>query len=118
MKGFHLSMDDFGTGYSSLVQLKRMPFTELKIDRSFVSASDNDEAARFIVESTVDLGRRLGLEIVAEGVETKHELAMLKTLRCELAQGYLIARPMAPEAIAPWLAEWSGGRNWAGLSCA
>ncbi|HEY6897070.1 MAG TPA: EAL domain-containing response regulator [Rhodocyclaceae bacterium] len=109
MKGFHLSIDDFGTGYSSLIQLKRIPFTELKIDKSFVSASDTDSDARSIVESTIDLGQRLGLRIVAEGVETPLELAMLKGLNCTLAQGYLFAKPMSFDDMMRWTRNFRQG---------
>lgn len=101
--GFGLSMDDFGTGYSSLRELHRMPFTELKIDRSFVSEMETDPNARKIVEAVVGLARALGLKSVAEGVEDKQTLSSLADMGCDIAQGYLIGRPRPPEHLALWL---------------
>jgi EAL domain-containing protein (putative c-di-GMP-specific phosphodiesterase class I) len=101
--GVDLSLDDFGTGYSSLVHLKRLPVSELKVDRSFVQrmTSDADDAA--IVRSIVDLAHSLGLRVVAEGVETVETWYALQDLGCDLAQGYLISRPMPGDDIARWL---------------
>jgi diguanylate cyclase (GGDEF)-like protein/PAS domain S-box-containing protein len=97
--GLKLCLDDFGTGYSSLSYLHRMPIDVLKIDASFVRLVD-DEKNRRIVETLVLLGKNLGLEVVAEGVETIAQAAMLLRLGCELAQGYLYAQPLAPEEAA------------------
>lgn len=94
MRGFGLSIDDFGTGFASMQQLSRIPFTELKIDRSFVSALRDKREARAIVESSVDIANRLGIKAVAEGVETGEELYSLQEAGCHLAQGYLISRPV------------------------
>jgi EAL domain-containing protein (putative c-di-GMP-specific phosphodiesterase class I)/CheY-like chemotaxis protein len=94
LKGFGLSMDDFGTGYSSLVQLYRMPFSELKIDKSFVMDVDSSEEARAIIRSAILLGHELKLNVCAEGVETQSALDFLYSLGCDKAQGYLIGRPM------------------------
>jgi diguanylate cyclase (GGDEF)-like protein len=91
--GVYLSIDDFGTGYSSLAYLKRLPVDEIKIDRSFVSALTVDARDRLIVASTVSLGRALGLDVVAEGVEDEQTLAVLQELGCDLAQGFLFGRP-------------------------
>ncbi len=101
--GVTLSLDDFGTGYSSLALLKRLPVQELKIDRSFVMdlLSDRDDAV--IVRSTVDLGRSLGLRVVAEGVETAEHLERLRYFGSHLAQGYLISRPLPAVNVAAWL---------------
>jgi EAL domain-containing protein (putative c-di-GMP-specific phosphodiesterase class I) len=101
--GVDLSLDDFGTGYSSLVHLKRLPVSELKVDRSFVQrmTSDADDAA--IVRSIVDLAHSLGLRVVAEGVETVETWYALQDLGCDLAQGYLISRPMPGDDITRWL---------------
>lgn len=106
LKGFGLSLDDFGTGYSSLVQLHRMPFSEMKIDRSFVMDMDRDEEAKIIVRSIVDLGHNIGLSICAEGVETQEALDYLSSLNCETAQGYHMSRPIPAEEILPWCNQW------------
>ncbi len=105
MKGFHLSIDDFGTGYSSLVQLHRAPFSEIKIDRSFVLDMDRDKESYAIVETVIVLGHKLGMKIVAEGVETQANLKQLAAMGCDLAQGYHIARPQPADAITAWLVE-------------
>jgi diguanylate cyclase (GGDEF)-like protein len=102
--GVDLSLDDFGTGYSSLVHLKRLPVSEIKIDRSFVSrmTTDSDDAA--IVKSIVELAHALGLRAIAEGVEDEDTRDALTALHCDAAQGYLFSHPLSDEAIAPWLA--------------
>jgi diguanylate cyclase (GGDEF)-like protein len=97
--GVALSIDDFGTGYSSLAYLKSLPVHELKIDRSFVAAMTRSAADRVIVESTVALGRRLGLDVVAEGVEDDETRAALDEIGCPLAQGFHFARPVPAEAL-------------------
>ena len=94
VKGFRLSIDDFGTGYSSLVQLQRMPFSELKIDRSFVMQMTKSKDCRVIVEIVIDLARKLGLTSVAEGVESQAILDALIQLGCDAAQGYHLSRPV------------------------
>jgi diguanylate cyclase (GGDEF)-like protein len=91
--GVYLSIDDFGTGYSSLAYLKRLPVDEIKIDRSFIAALTMDARDRLIVASTVSLGRALGLDVVAEGVEDEETLLLLQELGCDLAQGFLFGRP-------------------------
>jgi EAL domain-containing protein (putative c-di-GMP-specific phosphodiesterase class I) len=97
-----LSVDDFGTGFSSLGYLKRLPVSEIKIDRSFVTEMDRNASDRAIVRSTIDLARHLGLEVVAEGVETEAVLAELRSLGCASAQGFLISRPLPPDALLAW----------------
>lgn len=104
--GFHLSIDDFGTGYSSLAYLKRLPVDELKIDRSFVMQMTRDSDDAKIVRSTIDLAHNLGLSVVAEGVETPAVWRTLRSLDCDLAQGYLIGRPMPADVFAGWAAQW------------
>lgn len=106
--GVRVSIDDFGTKYSSLVQLKRLPVDELKIDRAFVMElpQDRDDAA--IVRSTLDLAHRLGLEVVAEGVESVAALDWLAAHGCERAQGFYISRPMPAEAFGAWVRRYAG----------
>ncbi|MCD6061309.1 MAG: response regulator [Moraxellaceae bacterium] len=103
LQGFHLSIDDFGTGYSSMVQLVKLPFSELKIDKSFVMTAAASEESRAIIRSVVDLGRSLGMTTTAEGVEDAFALQYLKELGCDHMQGYLLSRPLAPDAVIPWL---------------
>jgi diguanylate cyclase (GGDEF)-like protein len=100
--GVRLSIDDFGTGYSSLAYLKTLPVHEIKIDRSFVLAMTDSEPDRVIVDSTVALGRRLGLAVVAEGVEDEETRDALVGLGCELAQGFLFSRPVPAADLRPW----------------
>ncbi len=100
LKGFHLSLDDFGTGYSSLVELQRLPFSAIKIDKSFVIDMLTSKDAAVIAEIIVELGRKLDLRVVAEGVETERSLARLRELGCFGAQGYYISRPVPAARIA------------------
>lgn len=104
LKGFGLSIDDFGIGYSSFEQLGRIPFTEMKLDRSFVSKGVQDAAARAILESSMDMAHKLHLATVAEGVETELDLKLVRSLGCDLIQGYLIAKPMPVKDLLVWLA--------------
>lgn len=104
--GVRLSVDDFGTGYSSLSYLKRMPVDELKIDKSFVIGMADDGDDEIIVRSTIDLGHNMGLKVVAEGVESEAMLERLKVLRCDLAQGFHVSRPLPPEDLERWLVGW------------
>ena len=101
--GVRLSIDDFGTGYSSLAYLKRLPVNEIKIDRSFVMNMNEDEDDAVIVRSTIDLGRNLGLEVVAEGVENEEIWNELSSLGCHVAQGYYLSRPVPPEELSAWV---------------
>ena len=102
--GVRIWMDDFGTGYSSLGLLHRLPVDGVKVDRSFVAALGGGSRAGRIVATVVGLGRALALETVAEGVETPEQLATLRALGCHAAQGFLFARPLAPDAFAELLA--------------
>ena len=106
LKGFRLAVDDFGTGYSSLLQLARLPFSELKIDKSFVMECARSPEARAIVKSTIDLAHNLGLRAVAEGIESEAVQAEIAALGGDLGQGYAIARPMPVNKVAGWLATW------------
>jgi diguanylate cyclase (GGDEF)-like protein len=103
--GVRLSLDDFGTGQSSLSYLKRLPLDEVKIDRSFVMGMARDEGDAAIVRSTIDLARHLGLEVVAEGVETAEVYVGLAELHCDVAQGFYLSRPLPGEAFRQWMAE-------------
>jgi diguanylate cyclase (GGDEF)-like protein len=103
--GVSLAVDDFGTGYTCLAQLKNLPITELKIDRSFVGTMTTDRSNRLIVRSIVDLARNLGLTTVAEGVEDAATLAALGTYGCAVAQGYHMSRPLPADAFDRWYAE-------------
>jgi len=102
LQGFNLSIDDFGTGYSSMVQLVKLPFSEIKVDKGFVMTAAGSEESRSIIRSVVDLGRSLGLQTTAEGVEDADTLSYLRELGCDYAQGYLISKPLAPDAVVPW----------------
>jgi len=103
VKGIQLSIDDFGTGYSPMVQLVRLPFSEIKVDRSFVMQAEQSQESRTVIKSIVDLGHSLGLVVTAEGVEDLSTLNYLNSLGCDLAQGYFIARPMAGDAARNWI---------------
>jgi diguanylate cyclase (GGDEF)-like protein len=101
--GVSIAIDDFGTGFSSLSYLQRLQVDRLKIDRAFVSEITESARGSSIAEMVIELGRNLGLSIIAEGVEDERQAQILQTLGCPLAQGYLFARPLAPEALLEWL---------------
>jgi EAL domain-containing protein (putative c-di-GMP-specific phosphodiesterase class I) len=101
--GVHLSIDDFGTGYSSMAYLKNLPVHELKIDRSFVSSMTTSERDAVIVRSTVELGRNLGLHVIAEGVEDSATWHELDAVGCHAIQGYYVSRPVPPSQLEQWL---------------
>ena len=107
--GVRIAIDDYGSGYSSLSYLKHLPVNGIKIDRSFVLNMEQDESDAVIVRSTIELGRSLGLSVVAEGVETATTWALLKSLGCELAQGFYLSRPLPAEQIAPLLRQRAAG---------
>jgi EAL domain-containing protein (putative c-di-GMP-specific phosphodiesterase class I) len=102
IKGIGLAIDDFGTGYSSLIQLKHLPFTELKIDQAFVADADRSRDCRLIIQAMVDLAHGLGLTATAEGVETIEQLRVVHELGCDVVQGYLISPPMEPSKLKAW----------------
>ena len=106
LKGFGLSVDDFGTGYSSLSQLSQIPFTALKIDRGFVSGSPTQPRKRAMIETSLDLARKLDLKVVAEGVETVEEWQLLAGLGCDYAQGYLISPAVPGEQLPDAILRW------------
>jgi len=101
--GVTTSIDDYGTGYSSLAYIKQLAVNELKIDRAFVAGMEADRRNAAIVRSTIELGHNLGLTVVAEGVETDHELAELRRYGCDFAQGFYFARPMPAASFERWL---------------
>lgn len=113
IKGFNLSIDDYGTGYSNLDSLKKMPFNELKVDRSFIVGAVSDAKTAAILQSTVTLGKALDLRTVAEGVETDRDFALVKSLGIDEVQGFGVARPMPSSDLSAWIAQWesqvSGG---------
>lgn len=114
LKGFGLSIDDFGTGYSSMEKLKQLPFTELKVDRSFVYGATGDSVARAILESSVQMGHALGMNVVAEGAETQEDWDLLATIGCDEVQGYVAAKPMAAEDFIAWKIRWEGSNSRSG----
>jgi diguanylate cyclase len=108
--GVHLSIDDFGTGYSSLSYLRKLPVSELKIDRSFVLDLETSADACAVVEAVVKLAHTLGLKVVAEGVETEGQNRILRGFGCDQLQGYLFAKPMAAKALSLWAMNEVGPR--------
>ena len=98
-KGFRISLDDFGTGYSSLSYLKDMPIDTLKIDKSFVDTILTDESTSIITDAVITMVKKLGLETIAEGVETQEQYEYLKRMNCDNIQGYLLGKPMDKEKI-------------------
>jgi predicted signal transduction protein with EAL and GGDEF domain len=103
--GVELSIDDFGTGYSSLMQLKQLPVAELKIDKSFVQGMLQNDNDHVIVRTSIDLAHNLGLAVVAEGVEDGEMFDTLRSLGCDTAQGYYMARPMPADKLEAWMRE-------------
>ncbi|QIK95688.1 EAL domain-containing protein [Sphingomonas sp. HDW15A] len=111
IKGIGLALDDFGVGYSTLMQLRQLPFTEIKIDRFFVKDLAQSNDSRVIVASIVELAHGLGLTVTAEGVETEEQLRYLAEVDCDVAQGYLVGTPLAPEDLEAWSKDWA--KRWA-----
>ncbi len=108
MKGIGLSIDDFGTGYATLQQLRRAPFTELKIDRGFIEAMGGDSGAQAIVKASLRLGHELGLRVVAEGVADQETWNRLRDLGCDEAQGYFVSPPIPADRLVPWAQQRRG----------
>jgi EAL domain-containing protein (putative c-di-GMP-specific phosphodiesterase class I) len=106
--GVEIAVDDFGTGYSSLSYISRLPVDSLKIDRSFVLKMASESDSMSIVSMVITLAHALNLKVVAEGVETEEQSNTLKLLRCDEAQGYLFARPVAAQGIEALLRERAG----------
>jgi EAL domain-containing protein (putative c-di-GMP-specific phosphodiesterase class I) len=103
MKRVQLSIDDFGTGYSMMQQLRNVPATELKIEKTFVQNMRDSESDRIMVLKTIEIGHALDMRVVAEGVETPEQLRFLSRHRCDVAQGYLFSKPLPVEAISIWI---------------
>jgi EAL domain-containing protein (putative c-di-GMP-specific phosphodiesterase class I)/CheY-like chemotaxis protein len=108
LKGFGLSIDDFGTHYSNMAQLNNIPFTELKVDREFVHNADNDSATSAILESSVQLAKKLNMVTVAEGVENQDDWDRVASTGCDRVQGYFIAKPAPADEFSAWLKEHAG----------
>jgi EAL domain-containing protein (putative c-di-GMP-specific phosphodiesterase class I) len=106
MKRFGLSIDDFGTGHSSLAQLRDIPFTELKVDQSFVHGAGTNATIRAIYHASLGLAKQLGMEVVAEGVEDRDDWDFVRRTGCDLAQGYFIAKPMPASDLPNWMKVW------------
>src|SRR3954468_12790219 len=102
IKGIGLAIDDFGTGYSSLMQLRQLPFTEVKIDQAFVADVARSRDCRLIIQAITELAHGLGLSATAEGVESVEQLRIVRELGCDVIQGYLISPPLEPKALKPW----------------
>ncbi|MCL7463371.1 EAL domain-containing response regulator [Pseudomonas sp. NW5] len=111
LKRIKLSIDDFGTGHSSLAQLRDIPFSELKLDRSFVHGAAHDPARRSILNASLKMAAQLGMRTVAEGVEDQSDWDYLYQAGCDLAQGWLIARAMPEDALSAWLEQWPQQRQ-------
>jgi EAL domain-containing protein (putative c-di-GMP-specific phosphodiesterase class I) len=103
--GIKLAIDDFGTGYSSMAYLKDFPVDRLKIDKVFVANLETDETSVAILKAIIALGHSLGLKVVAEGVETKYQRALLHAIGCDELQGYLFSRPLAADKLLELLAK-------------
>src|SRR5690554_46064 len=105
MKGFQLSIDDFGTGFSSMLQLVRMPFTEVKVDKSFVMTAQQSRESRLVIQAIIDLAHSLDMKVIAEGIEDQTTLQFLQQLGCDKAQGYFIGKPIPADQMDAWLAQ-------------
>jgi EAL domain-containing protein (putative c-di-GMP-specific phosphodiesterase class I) len=110
IKGVGLALDDFGTGYSGLMQLRRLPFSEIKIDRQFVTELTTSRDDQVIVRAVIELAHGLGLKVTAEGVETVEQLGLLRTMNCDLIQGYLLAHPLEAGDLVAWASRHK--RRW------
>ena len=106
INGFQVSIDDFGTGYAMMEQLRYIPATEIKIDLSFVQNMNLSSSDRVVVEKTVEIGHELGMKVVAEGVETEAQLKFLKSIHCDLGQGYFFSRPLHPLRLTDWMGDF------------
>jgi len=106
MKQVKLSIDDFGTGYAMMQQLRNIPATELKIDKSFVQDMQGNERDRIMVQKTIEIGHELGMHVIAEGVENKEQLDLLHADGCDSVQGYYFSRPLPAHDLVRWLGSY------------
>ena len=97
--GFHIAIDDFGTGYSNLAYLKKLPASELKIDKAFILNLENDKENQILVQTAIQMAHNLGLKVVAEGVESKHTQEILSEMGCDICQGYHFSRPLSAQSF-------------------
>jgi EAL domain-containing protein (putative c-di-GMP-specific phosphodiesterase class I)/ActR/RegA family two-component response regulator len=111
LKHIGLSIDDFGTGHSSLAQLRDIPFTELKIDRSFVHGASRNAYLQVILEASLGMARQMGMKTVAEGMEERADWDLLRACGCDVAQGYLVGKPMPAAELPTWLQDWESRRG-------
>jgi EAL domain-containing protein (putative c-di-GMP-specific phosphodiesterase class I) len=111
LKNVTLSVDDFGTGNSNLGKIKRASFSQLKIDRSFIQEGIKDKDGRIILEASILMGKKLGLTVITEGIETFEEWAMVAALGADEVQGYLVAKPMPADQILEWIDHWTSMSN-------
>jgi len=110
IKGIGLAIDDFGIGYSSLMQLRQLPFTEVKIDQAFVADVPTSRDSRLIIQAVTELAHGLGLIATAEGVETLDQLRIMRELGCDYVQGYLVSAPLDPQNVKAWVQKFR--RSW------
>jgi EAL domain-containing protein (putative c-di-GMP-specific phosphodiesterase class I) len=115
VKGVGIAIDDFGTGYSSLAALARMPFSELKIDQSFVRESGTDRDMTRVVRACVQLGHELGMKVVAEGIETVASWNRLREMGCDIGQGHAFAAALDAASLTDWIDQWRGRNQDADL---
>jgi EAL domain-containing protein (putative c-di-GMP-specific phosphodiesterase class I) len=106
IKGIGLALDDFGTGFSSMMQLRQLPFTEVKIDRFFIRDMIDSADSLLIVKTTIDLAHGLGMTATAEGIETEEQALRLREMGCDVGQGFWIAEPLEPGGLDAWEAEF------------
>lgn len=102
--GVQISVDDFGTGYSSLAYLQQFPVTHIKIDRSFVTTLDDPDRPAGVAGAIIEIGRALGMSTIAEGIETERQLERLRAMGCPMGQGFLLGRPLEPDAMLELIA--------------
>jgi EAL domain-containing protein (putative c-di-GMP-specific phosphodiesterase class I) len=109
MRDVKLSIDDFGTGYATMQQLKNIPATELKVDRSFVQNLQDSDQDRILVRKMIEMGHELGMHVIAEGVERPEQLEILRLYGCDGAQGYFFSHPLPPAELVSWLDTYRSG---------